>query len=193
MKQAPGLHRVNKHCVKWSVEGAVVWSLHRFIHSLCRSHPGLVSLGFDSSSVSLGLSTSFSLMVWAVCYGSRLYAWPTSRSSSLQALLWPSNSVVCSHMRSLHIISDERCLCKQLYMERGSLQCLERTAAGRRWGMTNWQQKRGIQLNVHFVLIWNPKMQLPQCRHTHEFPPNWCWFFVIAVFINGFFIMQLLQ
>lgn len=150
--------------------GVVITHIHSLCLSVChllpRSHLGLVSLGFDSSSVSLGLSTSFSLMVWAVCYGSWLYAWPTSRSSSLQALLWPSNSVVRSHMCSLHIISDERCLCKWLYMERGSVQCLERKAAGRRWAMTNWQKKRGIQLNVHFVLIWNPKMQLPQCRHV---------------------------
>lgn len=168
------------------------WFIHSLCHSLPRSHCGLsqcclfgvwlilqpLSYLFSLSLGNLDLSACpcWRYELWDMAHGYRhgyglTYFLLFIPASTSLTFVFPSSSG--SHMHALHIISNERCLCKtegkRPYMECRSLQCLERE---KRWlaeggdeeyerdCLTNWQQKRGIQMNKHFVLICNTKMQL---------------------------------
>jgi len=80
-------------------------------------------------SVSVPLADATSCEIWLTVIGTAM-GWPTSCSSSLQALLWPSHSLLHQALTCTHKHSNEHRLCrsdgKRPYMERRSLQCLER-------------------------------------------------------------------
>lgn len=147
-----GKCRAGSHCVKWSVEGAVIIAhmAHSFIHSLChllpRSHCGLSQCClFGVWLILQPLSYLFSLSLGDLgspraryelrdmAHGYRhgyvlTYFLLFIPASTSLTFVFPSSSG--SHMHAFHIISNEHCVCrtegKRPYMERRSLQCLER-------------------------------------------------------------------